>query len=991
MKVSVRKSVCLFLSCLFVLALFAVFPLSSASVQAAEAGEYGEAYRNRLAYSASSGWNNDPNGLLYADGVYHMYYQYSYNQTTGETPNYWADMSWGHATSTDLVHWKEQEVAIPAYQTVNGTYYAMMFSGSAVYDEYNTSGLFSEDADGTVAEGQGIVAILTQPDDAAGGQRQILAYSTDGGDSFTIYGEILAASEDGGLGDGEFRDPKVFWEESLGKWLMVVGGGSVRMYSSENLLDWEYLGETGYWGECPDLSAFTVNGEQKYVLVLSPEDKENSHLYNGTSREDTYYPAEYYVVGELDETGLFIGETQLARLSGGIDSYAFQSFNNVPDGKVYGVSWSASWKTVSEYEAYRENYNGGMTVVTELALAEEDGEYVLTRYPVAGYESLRSSAPQTAERTVAAGEDALEGMTATVADLEITLDFSAGDASFATLLLRESAYEHIALTYDAETETLTLDRSESSLLAADTSLYNVPYSAQVPLQDGKLTLRLLLDRAFVSVFANEGRASFFSAVFPAASSDGLSLTADGSLGVSASVWEMNGIFGDAENGELLLTANKIDTTVGSVETVVASSYAAGFSGSDVTYTVTEGGENISLTQEGGAAQIEALAAGSARVSVSYGEETQVIELYIYEDGFASDLSFTTNWGGFSYIGNRGLYFSTGTSDAFRFSDAAGEDILYSATFTPENDAAQAGALVFGVSGNYTGYYAATADLQEGKIKLWRSGTGDVAVADHSFSAGEAFTLTLSVTGQTARVYLNGGAEPVLTCELEEYAGGGVGLNVYNGAMFVNDVHFANAEASENALVIGSAEVLGAVNVTDGNAILGDGDYTVEDGVFRLTDEYLLTLEGDSSYTIKVTTAERNLYFAAETSFSAVSVTPSASSFLTDEALTFTVGRDTAVLRVLIGGTEVAFSQDGRQVTIAAEELEGLRTGAQYLTVYTENGRAEARVVLAERDLTEQNLSKTVSIALLVSVAVLLAGSAAAYFVLAGRRKKGAAV
>ena len=278
MKVSVRKSVCLFLSCLFVLALFAVFPLSSASVQAAEAGEYGEAYRNRLAYSASSGWNNDPNGLLYADGVYHMYYQYSYNQTTGETPNYWADMSWGHATSTDLVHWKEKEVAIPAYQTVNGTYYAMMFSGSAVYDEYNTSGLFSKDADGTVAEGQGIVAILTQPDDAAGGQRQILAYSKDGGDSFTIYGEILAASEDGGLGDGEFRDPKVFWEESLGKWLMVVGGGSVRMYSSENLLNWEYLGETGYWGECPDLSAFTVNGEQKYVLVLSPEDKENSHL-----------------------------------------------------------------------------------------------------------------------------------------------------------------------------------------------------------------------------------------------------------------------------------------------------------------------------------------------------------------------------------------------------------------------------------------------------------------------------------------------------------------------------------------------------------------------------------------------------------------------------------------------------------------------------------------------------------------------------------------
>ena len=99
---------------------------------AAENGDYGENYRNQLAFSALRGWNNDPNGLLYVDGTYHMYYQYNYDQRNGQTYNGWGNMSWGHATSTDLVHWTEQPVAIPAYQTVGGQYYEMMSSGSAV-------------------------------------------------------------------------------------------------------------------------------------------------------------------------------------------------------------------------------------------------------------------------------------------------------------------------------------------------------------------------------------------------------------------------------------------------------------------------------------------------------------------------------------------------------------------------------------------------------------------------------------------------------------------------------------------------------------------------------------------------------------------------------------------------------------------------------------------------------------------------------------------
>ena len=238
----VKKKLLCFLS-LITLVSFNLNQMELLQVEGEENTQYGESYRNHLAYSAKKGWNNDPNGLVYVNGTYHMYYQYNYDHRNDFTDIVWGNISWGHATSSDLVHWEEQEVALPAYQDVNGQHYAMMFSGSCVYDENNTSGLFNVKEDGSLQEGHGIVAILTQPTDL---QRQILVYSLDDGNSFNIYGEILSGNAEGSLGDNEFRDPKVFYSDELNKWLMVIGGGSIRMYASDNLLNWSYLGETGY-------------------------------------------------------------------------------------------------------------------------------------------------------------------------------------------------------------------------------------------------------------------------------------------------------------------------------------------------------------------------------------------------------------------------------------------------------------------------------------------------------------------------------------------------------------------------------------------------------------------------------------------------------------------------------------------------------------------------------------------------------------------------
>lgn len=983
MKIKTSKLKLAGLLCLAViLALTLFFGISEMAVKA-DTDSYNESYRNRLAYSAARGWNNDPNGLLYVPdasgdgGVYHMYYQYNYDKN-GETANGWGHMSWGHATSRDLVHWEEQPVAIPAiptgeYDGEGNEIYDMMFSGSAVYDENNTSGLFDAEG-GKVVQGQGIVAILTQPKDSAGGQRQILAYSKDGGQSFEIYGEILGANAVGSLGDGEFRDPKVFWNEKLGKWLMAVGGGAVRMYSSDNLKDWTYLGQTGYWGECPDISRFEADGEEKYVLIISPEDKAKSHEFNGTTRAETYYPAEYYVVGDLDGNGLFVSDEKVKRLSEGIDSYAFQSFNNVPGGKVYGVSWSASWKSVGEYEKFRKNYNGGMTVVCELNLIKESDGYVLTRTPVDGYKELRGEVIKEYNGKLNAGNNALAGVRADVAEVEVELDFTGSNATYAELNLRVSAAEKITLKYDVLTQTLTLDRSKSSLLAENTALYAIPYNKTVPLIGGKLSLNIISDRAFVSVFANGGRASFFSAVFPSALSDSMQLLSDGDIGVNAKVYPLNGVFGGTDSvDELILTTDKIDATVGSAYPVIASSYAENFNAENVTFVVKEGSGNVKLEYANGTAFISALKSGHAKIEVSYGSQKRTIDVYIYNNGFESTVDYSLRLGGFSYIADDGLRFETGVSDAFLFSNTTGENFIYTAQFTSKESGSQAGGLVFGLSGNLTDYWVATADIKDNKVKLWRSGIGDLKSVDYDFNNHASVKLTLTVNGGLAKIFIDGDKTAALVQSLSGYTGGKIGLNVYNAKMAVNNVVYSNIVKEDNEISFGGYTVVKVVNVTDGSYRLQNGDYTFENGKLTVNPAYLSTLESGTEYTFRVFTSLTDFDVTVKTDFAPSTVSAVKNGYSREEALTLSISGGVEVYGLEIDGKPCEFTRNGDIITVAAGNLSNLMTGAHTVKAYTAKGRPQTEFsVVTENDYRNDDIEEVSYTFLYIDLAIFAA-------------------
>jgi sucrose-6-phosphate hydrolase SacC (GH32 family) len=256
-------------------------PMSATSATAGSA-LYDEPYRPQLQFTPARNWMNDPNGLVWFDGEYHLFYQYNPNGTT------WGDMSWGHAVSKDLVHWEELPVALPVEKDAQGRVTQMFFSGSAVVDKNNTSGFGRPGQPAMVAIFTSLYPQRTTLANGrtveAGTQAQSIAYSTDRGRTWTQYaGNPVIPLPPAPYQDEfrEFRDPKVFWYEPEQKWVMVAVLSQQRkavLYSSKNLKDWTFMSEFGPANavggvlECPDLFELPVDGDRKkskWVLVIN--------------------------------------------------------------------------------------------------------------------------------------------------------------------------------------------------------------------------------------------------------------------------------------------------------------------------------------------------------------------------------------------------------------------------------------------------------------------------------------------------------------------------------------------------------------------------------------------------------------------------------------------------------------------------------------------------------------------------------------------------
>ncbi len=458
-------------------------------------------------------WTNDPNGLLYINGVYNMYNQ----QNPFE--NKWGHMSWGHATSTDLIHWKHFPIAMPEAITSNGKDTTWRFSGSAVYDRYNTSGLCKN--------GGCMVAIYTAHQPNLHKESQYIAYSNDGGMHFQQYHGNPVID----LNKRDFRDPNVSWNDQIKKWLMVValpGENKVRFYSSPNLKDWKLLSEFGPAGlkngiwECPSFIQLPVKGEPgkaKSVLMTS----------FGGSRGTLMQ----YFIGDFDGTTFKNDNPSDTALmvDNGSSFYAAIPWNNLPPSQKIFIGWMVP----PQQETFP--WRGQMSIPRDLSLRETKNGIRLFQEPTSVIEKnltklsgnhafeLKNIQVSQQEENIFEGKNINGNSYWLKAELVVPVDANAGFKIAQKKDKNGKVTSETVIGYDASKHQLYVDRSN----AGDEKIRQnkLVQTADVMDSDGKITLEILFDKSSLEVFINNGEKVISTYVYPGHDADLISAFSTG--------------------------------------------------------------------------------------------------------------------------------------------------------------------------------------------------------------------------------------------------------------------------------------------------------------------------------------------------------------------------------------------------------------------------------------------------------------------------------
>ena len=453
---------------------------------------YQELHRPQFHFSPEANWMNDPNGMVFYEGEYHLFYQFYPDSTV------WGPMHWGHAVSPDMVHWEHLPIAL--YPDSLG----YIFSGSAVIDWQNTSGL-GKDGEPPM------IAIFTHHDMA--GERaqtnkfqyQSIAYSNDKGRTWTKYaGNPVVANP----GIKDFRDPKVIWDIDSGQWVMVFAAyDKALFYTSPNLIEWKKTGEFGIendtrlW-ECPDLFPIKVQGseEKKWILITSIQ-KEGPNGGTATS----------YFVGDFDGQA-FIGDTQDQKwLDYGTDNYAMVTWSDIPDsdGRRLALGWMSNWQYAQVVPT--EKWRSAMTLPRELQLYK-DGEnvYQLRSIPVAELASLEGNTITLDAEKITDGKVLIEAKEPIQAKLDLKFDQLSG---LVDIKISNTVDESLHVGYNVSDQTYFIDRTfagpaDFSDVFADYHLANADYPKE------SISMTIYIDHSSVELFADGGRCVMTDIFFP---------------------------------------------------------------------------------------------------------------------------------------------------------------------------------------------------------------------------------------------------------------------------------------------------------------------------------------------------------------------------------------------------------------------------------------------------------------------------------------------
>lgn len=403
-------------------------------------------YRPSYHFTPAYGWMNDPNGMVYKDGEYHLYYQYN------PYGSKWGNMHWGHAVSRDLIHWQHLDPAI-ARDTLGH-----IFSGSSVVDIHNTAG-YGKNA---------IIALYTSASDK-NGQIQCMAYSTDNGRTFTKYESNPVLTPFDGLRD--FRDPKVFWYEKGKCWYMIVSADKeTRFYKSKNLKKWEYvsafgngMGQQPCQYECPDFFQLPVNGDpnnMKWVMIMNINP---GCLFGGSATE--------YFVGDFDGKNFTCTDAHEAKwMDYGKDHYATVTFSNTGN-RVLAMTWMSNWQ-YADLTPFKQN-RGANGLPRELKLFELDNKYYIQEGVAPEVMALRKETKELGNLTIEKEKDLAGIASGMNGAFEIEADVTADANGIAGIEIYNNKQERTLVYIDMKNRRIVTDRTESGL--TDFGKYSEPH------------------------------------------------------------------------------------------------------------------------------------------------------------------------------------------------------------------------------------------------------------------------------------------------------------------------------------------------------------------------------------------------------------------------------------------------------------------------------------------------------------------------------------
>lgn len=507
------KKIILYLSIIFVFNPWNGFAQKKTSTTV-----YHEQFRPQVHFSPMQKWMNDPNGLVYFNKIYHLFFQYYPDSTI------WGPMHWGHAISKDLVHWKQQPIAL--YPDSLG----YIYSGSVIVDSANTSGFGK---DGIIP----LVAIFThsnpirRKEGKNNYQYQSLAYSLDDGHSWTKYAGNPVLKNPG---IKDFRDPKVRWFKPSKRWIMTLATKDrVTFYSSADLKEWvkesefgQELGAHGGVWECPDLFPLDYKGQTIWVLLVSV----NPGGPNGGS-------ATQYFVGNFDGKNFVAHDSSTRWIDYGTDDYAGVTWSNTGERRIF-IGWMSNWQYANKVPTL--SWRSAMTLPRELNIEKVNRNYLLISKPIDEFNKLKSNVIVFKNIILKKEFDLSEKIKKPEDQFQISISWE--QLKHFDILFSNSMGEELVVGYDKNANQFFIDRTRSGETEFEKDFAKKITAPRLSHKEkGKLTL--VMDASSVELFADDGLTVMTAIFFPHEIYNAIKITSSNNFLITKlEYWRLKGIW-----------------------------------------------------------------------------------------------------------------------------------------------------------------------------------------------------------------------------------------------------------------------------------------------------------------------------------------------------------------------------------------------------------------------------------------------------------------